>query len=263
MGRKWGQAKNIDKITSIEKETLNIKYFVNILSLTPFAAFERGKPSIHTKKKILLQKQLPFKKIMPTLLELSRELAALAQAGLTYSKDPFDQERFHRIRGIAGELLQTNDHYADFKWPQEVGYPTPKIDVRGVIFQNDHVLLVKERASKQWTLPGGWADVNQTLCENVERECLEETGYKVKATSIASIVDMERAHYPKSAHSIYKIFLLCKLIGGIPTANIEISDIAFYPIDQLPELDPFRANKEGILQAYEHFLNPHVPTYFN
>jgi ADP-ribose pyrophosphatase YjhB (NUDIX family) len=200
---------------------------------------------------------------MPTLLELSRELAALAQAGLAYSKDPFDQARFHRIRGIAGELLQTNDHYPDFQWPQETGYPTPKIDVRGVIFQNEEVLLVKERASQRWTLPGGWADVNQTLRENVERECLEETGYEVEAQSIVSIVDMERAHYPKSVHSIYKICLLCNLLGGTPTANIEISDITFYPVAHLPELDPFRASKEAILQAYEHFLNPHLPTYFN
>ncbi|KAB2644911.1 MAG: NUDIX domain-containing protein [Verrucomicrobia bacterium] len=200
---------------------------------------------------------------MSTLLELSRELAALAQTGLTYSRDPFDQERFHRIHTIAGELLQTNDHCSDFQWPQEIGYPTPKVDVRGVVFNNDQILLVKERSSQRWTLPGGWADVNKTLRENVERECLEETGYEVKATSIVSIIDMERANYPKSPHSIYKILLLCQLVRGTPATNIEISDITFYPIDQLPELDPFRASKEGILQAYEHFLNPQLPTYFN
>jgi ADP-ribose pyrophosphatase YjhB (NUDIX family) len=112
-------------------------------------------------------------------------------------------------------------------------------------------------------LPGGWADVNKTLRENVERECLEETGYEVKATSIVSIIDMERANYPKSPHSIYKILLLCQLVRGTPATNIEISEIAFYPINQLPELDPCRASKEGILQAYEHFLNPQLPTYFN
>lgn len=200
---------------------------------------------------------------MPSLLELSRELSALAQTGLTYSKDPFDQERFCRIHVIAGELLQTKDHFSDFQWPQELGYPTPKIDVRGVIFQNEEALLVKERSSQKWTLPGGWVDVNQTLRENVERECLEETGYQVKAESIVSLIDMERAHYPKSPHSIYKIFLLCQIVGGRPLANIEISNITFYPIAQLPELDSFRSSKEDILQAYQHYLNPQLSTYFN
>jgi ADP-ribose pyrophosphatase YjhB (NUDIX family) len=105
--------------------------------------------------------------------------------------------------------------------------------------------------------------VNKTLRENVERECLEEAGYEVKATSIVSIIDMERANYPKSPHSIYKILLLYQLVRGTPATNIEISEIAFYPINQLPELDPCRASKKGILQAYEHFLNPQLPTYFN
>lgn len=201
---------------------------------------------------------------MPTLLEFSRELLAMAQAGLTYTKDPFDKERFTRLRVMASKLLQlSNSKFLDFEWPQEVGYSTPKIDVRGIVFRKEEVLLVKERSSKKWTLPGGWADVNKTLRENSEKEFLEETGYHVQARSIVSIVEMEQAGYPKQLYSIYKVFLLCDLISGRPAVNIEVSEIAFHSIHDLPELDLNRASKTDILRAYEHFLNPQLPTYFN
>ena len=60
------------------------------------------------------------------------------------------------------------------------GYATPKIDVRGVIFSNENILLVKERSDGKWTLPGGWTDVSLSASENVIREIKEETGYQVK-----------------------------------------------------------------------------------
>ena len=40
-----------------------------------------------------------------TLLEQARELQALAQTGLAYCKDPFDRERYERIRAIAVDML--------------------------------------------------------------------------------------------------------------------------------------------------------------
>ncbi len=115
-----------------------------------------------------------------TMLEISRELASMAQAGITYSVDPFDRERFHRMREIAGEVLQ-HAGKADFEWPSEIGYSTPKVDVRGAVFRNGEVLLIREASSGKWTLPGGWADVNLTPAENVEKEMLR--GKRIRSES--------------------------------------------------------------------------------
>ena len=139
---------------------------------------------------------------MMNLLEISRELASIAQAGLTYTKDPYDKERFIRLRQMASELLQGSTPAPTFLWPDEIGYTTPKVDVRGVIFKADQVLLIKENASNLWTLPGGWADVNYSPKENVERECREETGYEVNAYAVTSIIDRDRAGYPRHANTI-------------------------------------------------------------
>jgi ADP-ribose pyrophosphatase YjhB (NUDIX family) len=205
----------------------------------------------------------PYFPRVSNLLEFARELAAIGQAGITYSKDPYDRERFVRLREMAGELLRLPDYSPDFKWPDDVGYDTPKVDVRAVVFKGETVLLIKETATGLWTLPGGWADVNLSAAENAEKECLEESGYIVKARSLVSLIDKDRAGYPKNLNSIYKIFFLCDLIGGTPTLSIESSGVEFFDIRALPPLDPHRAREEDILKAYERHLNPELPPVFN
>lgn len=115
-------------------------------------------------------------------LDWAIELQALSQAGLTYTKDPFDQERFERIRTIATEMLAVQTPIPMPKlrklFAEEVGYPTPKLDTRAAIFKNNKILLVQEK-DKQWALPGGWVDFNQSIKENAVKETLEETGLTV------------------------------------------------------------------------------------
>ena len=197
-----------------------------------------------------------------TALEISRELASIAQAGTTYSTDPFDRERFQRLHEIASEVMRAAGK-AEFEWPIEIGYATPKVDVRGVVFRDSEVLLIKEAASGKWTLPGGWADVNLTPAENVERECLEESGYQVKARLITAVLDRDRAGYPANPHSIYKIFFLCELCGGSPQVSHETSEVAFFPVDALPELDPHRSSALDIAEAWRFFQAPALPARFN
>jgi ADP-ribose pyrophosphatase YjhB (NUDIX family) len=197
-----------------------------------------------------------------SMLEISRELVSIAQAGITYSKDPFDRERFERLREIANEVLQHSGR-ADFQWPVEIGYSTPKVDVRGAVFRDTDVLLIREASSRKWTLPGGWADVNLTPAENVEKECLEESGYRVKARLITAVVDRDRAGYPAHPHAVYKIFFLCDLCGGTPRASHETLEVGFFPVAALPELDPDRATAFEIQEAYQFFLTPSLPARFN
>jgi hypothetical protein len=104
----------------------------------------------------------------------ARRLESLAQNGLAYSTNPFDIDRFHQIQGIAAEIfsdysqvdLEVVENIIDF----EQGYATPKLDIRGVVFNEGKILLVKELADGGWTLPGGWVDVNEPPSRAVERE---------------------------------------------------------------------------------------------
>ncbi len=198
-----------------------------------------------------------------SILEISRELAAISQTGLAFSKDPFDRERFSRLREIAGELMTAELGQSGFRWPVESGYPTPKVDVRGVAFRGDSVLLVRESSSGLWTPPGGWADVNLSAAQNVEKEFIEESGYQVKAVAITSVIDRELAGFPVHTHSIYKIFFLCQIIGGDPRTSIESTEVEFFPITALPPLDRDRTSEEEIRRAHAFHKNAARPCYFN
>jgi hypothetical protein len=102
----------------------------------------------------------------PKWLEWAKRLQALSQNGLTYARDPFDRERYEQIRHIAAEMLagQAGVKIGDVLdlFVREKDYATPKVDVRGAVFRDNKILLVKERSDGKWTLPGGWADVAES-----------------------------------------------------------------------------------------------------
>lgn len=189
--------------------------------------------------------------------ELIREIQALAQTGLEYSKDPYDQERYARLRKISFEMIrQLSDapisEIERFFLP-EAGYATPKVDLRACVIEKESVLLVRERSDGKWTLPGGWADQNESPREGIAREVREESGYDVAVDRLYAVKDRDRHEYtPKYPVSIYKLFFTATIVGGQPSANIEVSEIAFFDIDNLPPLSEGRVLREDILQGYRH-----------
>jgi hypothetical protein len=137
----------------------------------------------------------------PKWIKWSRQLMAIAQNGLTYAQDHFDVERYGQIRTVAAEMMAEYSEWDDQEifrqFAKEDGYATPKVDVRGAVFREHQILLVKERADGRWALPGGWADVNESPREAVEREILEESGFQTRAGKLLALWD--RAKQPSQS----------------------------------------------------------------
>ncbi len=201
-----------------------------------------------------------------TMDELIRELQALAQTGLRYAKDGYDEQRYGRIRQISFEMMAMHSEasveaFADFFIPQE-GYATPKVDLRGAVLDGDRVLLVQEKADGGWTMPGGWADVNEAPREGIEREVYEESGYIVRATRLIAIKDRERHDYmPKYPISLFKMFFLCELLGGQADPDMEIADVGFFSLDDLPPMTGSRTLVADIEMAFAARDAEHWQTY--
>ena len=134
---------------------------------------------------------------------------------VTYTKNVFDIERYQYLQEIAAEIIANHTNveqsYLQDLFNQETGYATPKVDVRGAVFQNNKILLVKERSDGCWTLPGGWADIGKSPSESVVKEILEESGYYTRATKLIAVYDRDRQGHPPHPNYIYKLFFL-KLI---------------------------------------------------
>ena len=200
-------------------------------------------------------------------LEWARDLQSIAQNGLTFANDPYDIDRYSSVRRIAAEILAA---YADLPaehvlgvLSSDDGYMTPKVDVRAAVFQNDRILLVRERSDGLWTLPGGWVDPGEAPSEAIEREVREESGYEVRAVKLLALFDRDKHDHPPLVHSVYKLFFQCDLIGGAPSESIETNGADFYSEKSLPGLSLSRVTTAEIFRLFEHYRQPHLPTDFD
>lgn len=204
---------------------------------------------------------------MTKWLKWAMELQAIAQAGLEYSKDVFDLERFEMIRELSVEIMEEYTEVEPEKlrelFANETGYATPKVDVRGIVFSEGKILLVKEKADGKWALPGGWGDIGYSPSEVVVKEVWEESGYIVEAKRLIAVIDKKFHPHPPSPYYIYKHFILCQLVGGQATTGIETSEVQFFSEDALPPLSLGRNTESQIHLAFKYLHNPEEPVYFD
>lgn len=204
----------------------------------------------------------------PSLLRWARELQAIAQTGLAYGHlGPHDQTRHEQIQRIAAEMLAAGSEVEelDDRFGQEVGHATPKLDVRGAVFQGDRILLVRERSSGKWTLPGGWVDVGESPSTAVVRELREESGYQTRAVKLIGLYDRDKhAREPHLWH-VWKAFFLCELVDGVQhSTDHEVTEARFFARDHIPELDAARVTPDVYLdRIYGHRAHPEWPTDFD
>jgi hypothetical protein len=144
----------------------------------------------------------------PQWLVWAKRLQAIAQTGLTYARDPFDIERYESIRLVAAEMMTagSGEQGVDFfvkLLSTDVGYATPKVDVRAAVFREGRLLLVREREDGRWTLPGGWADIGDSPSAAVVKEVKEESGYDVKARKLLALLDRNLHGHPPIPYHAY------------------------------------------------------------
>ena len=204
---------------------------------------------------------------MASNLDLARRLYALSQTGLHFTREEYDRERYRELAEIAGQLLANESTHSSERlyatWFVEDGYATPKIDVRGAIFRDDRVLLVRETTDGMWTMPGGWADVNDAPTHAVEKEIEQESGFTAKAVKLAALYDRNQHEHPPHLFHAWKAFFICEITGGAPRHSNETDGVDFFALDQLPELSTGRATAAQIRRMYVHHLQRDLPTEFD
>ena len=200
-------------------------------------------------------------------IKWARRLAAIAQDGLAYSQDPFDTERYASVRDIAAEMMAGQSdaevsYVADLLAGQ-TGHTTPKVDVRGVAFRDDKILLVRERDDGLWSLPGGWAEVHESPSDAVVREVQEESGYLSEAVKLLALFDRDRHEHPPYPFAVYMLFFLCKLIGELPMNSAETDEVGFFGRNELPDLSATRVTAAQLERLFQLYESPESPTVFD
>jgi ADP-ribose pyrophosphatase YjhB (NUDIX family) len=201
---------------------------------------------------------------------ISIQLAALAQDGLAYATNEYDVDRYQQIRRLAAELMTVlsgrpvDEFMVEFG--RDSGYATPKIDVRGAVFdQQERVLLMREKADGRWALPGGWADPGESPSAAVTREILEEAGYHSSPIKLLSCWDRELQNNPPPLPvHVYKLFFLCRTDGPVQQpAALETLAVGWFGLAELPPLSLGRVNHQQLQRALAHHRDPTLTTEFD
>lgn len=203
----------------------------------------------------------------PRWLEWAREIQSLAQTGSHYAENEYQRGRYDRMTEIAAEIISEHSGLpyepllANFR--AQSGYATPRVDVRAAVFQDDKLLMVRERQDGGWTLPGGWADVGDIPSQAAEREVWEEAGFRVKAHRVIGVYDANRTG-PLELFHAFKIVFLCSLLGGSPTPSNETTEVAFFTHDEIPPvLSGERTRPRHIQDAFNARTDPGLLTVFD
>lgn len=203
----------------------------------------------------------------PRWLAWARQIQALAQSGLAYTQNPYDIQRYRQLMEIAAEMVQDHTEQAApgllTSFVAQVGYATPKVDVRGAVVQEGKILLVQESRDQLWCMPGGWADVGELPSASVEREVWEESGFRVRAYRVVGIFDANRGGGPLAFFHAYKMVFLCDVIGGAAQPSDETTAVGFFPFDDLPPLSAARTNERHLAEVLAYLKDPLRPVAFD
>jgi ADP-ribose pyrophosphatase YjhB (NUDIX family) len=205
--------------------------------------------------------------LIPRWLEWAREIQALAQTGRHYADNDYQRERFERLLGIAAEMASEHSglplQQLNSLFTKQTGYATPRVDVRGAVFQEGKLLLVREASDGGWTMPGGWADVGDIPSRAAEREVWEEAGFRVKASRVIGVYDANR-HGPLELFHAFKVIFLCDLLSGEARPSSETTEVSFFGPAEIPaSLSIARTNPRYIQAAFSAQSDPHFQTEFD
>lgn len=127
--------------------------------------------------------------------------------------------------------------------------------VSAVVFDGEgRVLLDKRTDTGRWTVIGGIPEPGEQPATTAVREVQEETAVECVPERVVLVQAMPKPiTYPSGdICQFMDITFRCRAVGGRARVNDEESlDVAWFPLDALPELDEFAVTRIKLAEAAE------------
>ena len=105
--------------------------------------------------------------------------------------------------------------------------------------EKGRILLIKRADNGYWGLPGGCQNLSETPREAAERECQEETGFKVEATTLLGVFSSKcypYEVYPWKDNEFCHIFFAARVVSGSLQCSDETPEVGWFDLHKLPPL---------------------------
>lgn len=103
-----------------------------------------------------------------------------------------------------------------------------------IVDESRRVLLIRRAIAPyqgSWALPAGYQEIDESPRETLRREVREEAGVDVEPTRLLDVVYV--GDDPRKPANV--IIYLCRLVGGIPQAGSDATEVGWFPLDDLPD----------------------------
>lgn len=132
-----------------------------------------------------------------------------------------------------------------------------------VLNKENKVLLIKRSDNGFWALPGGCQNLGETPAAAAARECLEESGYKVKIIELLgqySSMCYPYANYPWKENEFCHLLFRAEILEGEPTPSEESMAVEWFSESELPPLAD--GHEVRIRFGYEKLRKPQLASHF-
>lgn len=181
------------------------------------------------------------------LYQIADELRAVASAGLRFADHGYDKERYEKILRASARLVALVAHqsFEDIysQYTDNLAHLSPLLCVESVVFRDGKILLIRRHDDGLWAVPGGLAEVGETLAQAAERELWEEAGVRGKASRLLALLDSRLWNSRSRMHLCIAQFLMESDDEPVLHANenahssfSEALDVGFFAEQELPEL---------------------------
>jgi ADP-ribose pyrophosphatase YjhB (NUDIX family) len=123
------------------------------------------------------------------------------------------------------------------------------------------ILLVHKTDNDLWALPGGGHDIGESIRDTVVREVKEETGYDVDVTAIVGTYtnpNQVMAYDDGEVRQQFSICFAARLLGGELRASSESKEVAWVPVERIPDLDMHPSMRLRLQHSLEHRPTPFI-----
>lgn len=183
------------------------------------------------------------------LYQIADELRAIANAGMKWSENGYDRERYAHILKASAELVATIENVSAEeiyrKYTSNLDHLSPILCVEAAVFRDNKILLIQRSDDHTWAMPGGLLEVGESPAQGAERELWEEAGLRGKADRLLGLFDTR--FWPSRSRMQLCIALFLIQAEGAPGLHSgvedrlsslkETLDVGFFDENHLPELN--------------------------
>jgi len=180
------------------------------------------------------------------IYQIADQLRAIANAGLRWTENGYDKERYEHLLKASARLLAVLEHstsediYAQYT--ENLAHFSPVLCVEAVVLREEKILLIQRSDDRTWAMPGGLLEVGESPAQGAERELWEEAGLHGKATRLLALYDSH--FWPARSRMQLCIAQFLIRADGDPQLHTDLEnslsslsetlDVGFFAEDRLP-----------------------------